>query len=420
MDFVLSGYRLPKKLVREKSLTKIRKKGLLQNATKYLKSRENLRRKLDTQRTSSGRHFFLKINVTLKKDVKGPIKNHQTRNSFIKKWRSQLFKQDPLKRITNVRVPNEPNAEFDDIVVDEDVASRNTKQDDALLKKLMSNENGLALDKPVRYDSNVDKNEDDAATQQPNIGKKYQAQSYGVESGIKGGIANSNDTEPDEKQSTRKQVSKFNKEHEEKKDKDNEDEDKGQDEEDEEDERKPAEVIKEEEEQLLQLLNNDHKMEPMDVSDRMNQAVQAFMPNFQENQGQFNQQRQFETMKELQAKQEMLQRLQLANAGNIMLQNTQTPQYLSQQLRPFTSTPMRVSIVYGPTTPNYRHPTYEVSFPSSSPLAQTAHQGYSIDVDGVKGIFTKNPGFALRFQSPNSEVTVIKRKDTVFSPRIGY
>lgn len=429
----MPGYRHLKKFGPEKFLTTIRKKGLLENATKYLKSGENLGEKLDTRRTSSGRHFFLKKNVSLKKHVKfkGPITNHHARN----KWRSQLFKQDPLQRITNARVPEEswikqltgePNVEFDDIVIDKDVASRNAKQDEALLKELMSNENGMVLDKPVKYDSHVAKNEDNAVTEQPNAGKKHQTQSYGVsESGIKGGNANDNDTEPVEEQSTRRQVSKFNKEHHKALPlrKDDHEEKEGQDKEDEEDERKPAEVIKEEEEQLLQLLNNDHKIEPMDLSNQMSETLQAFTPNFQKNQAQFNsmvnQERQLETMKELQAKQEMLQRLQLTNARNIMLQNSQTPKYLSQQLRrPFTGAPMRVPIVYGPTTPNYQ-PAYEGSFPSASPPAQTANQGYSIDVDGVKGIFTKNSGFALRFQSPDSDVTVIKRKDTV-SPRIGY
>ena len=61
-----------------------------------------------------------------------------------------------------------------------------------------------------------------------------------------------------------------------------------------------------------------------------------------------------------------------------------------------------------PTDPGYQ-PANQLR-----PVEDTDNkQGYSVSVDGLNGVFSKEPGLVVKFNSPSSEVTVAKRSSEV-------
>ena len=357
-------------------------------------------------------------------------RGHHQSDRFVNKVPSQFFTNHTQGQIANARVlkaswikhlTNEPIGDFDEIVTEEGTASRNTIHDEALLEKLMKNADH----------SDLDENEDVAPRYRSALGNNNQTQGYKGDSAIKGRIANGRDR-PDEGQNKTKQVSN-NTTLSQKEDDDDDDDEQDEDEEQEEaeegekeDGRNTNQVINDEEQQLLHLMNEkfqdkNQKIKPMAISHQMNQALQALMPSFQERQGQIEasvdeREKQLEAMREFQTKQAMLQQLQLSYAGNTGAQNTaQAPQYLGPQLWRAPEAPLRAPLVLGPPAPIYQ-PAYMGPSPNASPLPERNNQGYTINVDGLKGVFSKGPGFAVRFHSPDSEVTVVKKKHNIAVP----
>ena len=411
-----------KKLLRGRASKNVSRETLQDNAALY-SGWKKLKDKLTTGGTRKKQQLFVK-NISLKNEPKGQKRLHPSDRS-VNKMPLPFFTNHTQEQIANARFPkvswikhpaSEPTGDFDEIVTEEGTASRNAIHDEALLEKLMKNADH----------SDLDENEDEPPRHRSTLGNDSQTQAgYKGDSAIKGRIANGRDR-PDEEQNKNKQVSNntklSQKEH-----GDDDDDEKDEDEEGEkEDGRNANQVINDEEQQLLHLMNEkfqdkNQKIKPVAISDQMNQALQALMPSFQERQGQIEasiseRERQLEAMREFQTKQAMLQQLQLSYAGNAGAQNTaQVPQYLGPQLWRTPEAPLRAPLVLGPPAPIYQ-PAYLGPSPNASPLPERNSQGYTINVDGLKGVFSKGPGFAVRFNSPDSEVTVVKKKHDIAVP----
>lgn len=420
MKIPFPGYRDLKNLLRGRAPKNVSRETLQDNAALYL-GWKKLKEKLTTRRTRKKLHLFVKKKISLKNELngqKGLHRGHHQSDRFINKAPPQFFTNHTQGRIANAGVPkaswikhltSEPIGDFDEIVTEEGTASRNTIHDEALLEKLMKNADH----------SDLDENEDVAPRYRSTLGNNNQTKGYKGDSAIKGRIANGRDR-PDEGQNKTKQVSN-NTTLSQKED----DDDDGDEQEAEEDEKEDGsninQVINDEEEQLLHLMNEkfqdkNQKIKPVAISDQMNQAPQALMSSFQERQHEIEasvqREKQLEAMREFQTKQAMLQQLQLSYAGNTGAQNTaQVPQYLGPQLWRAPEAPLRTPLVLGPPAPIYQ-PAYMGPSPNASPLPERNNQGYTINVDGLKGVFSKGPGFAVRFHSPDSEVTVVKRSIT--------
>ena len=108
--------------------------------------------------------------------------------------------------------------------------------------------------------------------------------------------------------------------------------------------------------------------------------------------------------------QQMVRPLQLRHENRINQNSAILPVYYIQ--RPTAELPVNVPALDTPTVGIIR-PVFMYPSPTPGPRSQPDSPGYSINVDGLQGFFAKTPGMALRFQSPDSEVTVTKKKDMV-------
>lgn len=455
--------------MRQRVLTTVSKVRLPENAAQYSKI-QKFKKKLNSAGTSKGWHVFVKKNNKLKR----PIGKHTASYGFksplkiIPKLPPE--ERDSNKQIKNVRVSKaswikpltgEPGGDFDEVVTEEGASSMNTIQDEALLQKLRENENLLAetdksspgkedaslrnaiqddamleklrgkdddsdSDKLITGNSNeTDEDQDNYAPGHLSVTKVHQTQDNEDNSALvheEGRIADGKDR-PVEEGDENKQINKdklvtaLSQEDED--DEDDEDEDNEPDDE-EEDGRKLNHAIRYKEEQLLHLLNKigqdeNHKTEPLETSDQINQEP---TPSFEMKQGQMDalmdRERQLHAMREyssqMKLKQEMLQLLRLSYENKIA-QNT--AQYFSPQPWRVPEAGFEAPVFLAPTPPVYQPAAYMVPSASATPLVNTNSQGYTINVDGLKGVFSKEPGFVVRFHSPNSEVTVIKKKNLV-------
>ena len=423
MKISFPGYHGLKQVLRGRASKNVSRDTLQDNAALY-SGWKKIKGKLSTRRTRKRQHSFVKKNISLKNELKGQKRlhrGHSISDRLINKMPPRFFTKHTPAQIANARVPkaswikhlkSEPIGDFDEIITEEGTASRNTTHDEALLEKLMKNADDSDSEDPIKGRSDLDENEDNVAPRhRSTLGNATQMQGYKGYSVIKGRITNGGGR-PDDEQNKNKQFS-VNTTLSRKEDDDDDDE---QDEEQEEgkkeeDGRNTNQVINDEEKQLLHLMNKEFQDKNQKTK---HVALQQLMPNFHARQGQIDaligeRERQLEAMREFQAKQEMLQQLSPSYAGNTGAQNTaQVPQYLGPQLWRAPEAPLRLPLVLVPTAPIYQ-PAYMFRSPQTSPLPETNNQGYTINVDGLKGVFSKGPGFAVRFHSPDSEVTVDKK-----------
>ena len=414
-------------------------KGLLpKTATRY-STTQKVREKQNSGVTSKGRHVLIKKNVKLMNKLKRPLRKQHRSNRLINKSYSHLVTKSPPEErqsnVTNARVPQvlwikhptgAPNGDFDEIFTEDGALSRNTVQDEALLQKLREDEKDLGSDKPITNDSDDSEKEDHSAADRLSVGKAARKQANEASLSLahvreEGRITHDKD-KLDEEENVSKEVSTFKeKQHTSlpQEDEDDESED-VDDKEPEEDRRKTSHAI---EDKLLGALNKmgqdkNHNTEPVEISDHINPAL---MSSLEEKQGQISaftgRERQLQALRELQIK-EMLQRLRLSYGKTIAQSTAQLPQYFSPQVGRVPQAFISAPLFLVPTVPIYQ-PAYVAPSPSSSSPTQADNQGYTINVDGLKGVFSKEPGFVLRFHSPSSDVTVVKKKDQMVTPMTG-
>lgn len=295
----------------------------------------------------------------------------------------------PTEPKSNVLSPNtsniaktreEPNGDFDEVVTEEGTTSQSSKKDEALLRKLMMNEieNGRSPEK-----------------ERNSKGQRRNSHTYprGGHDKISKRVGKVKD----------KLVSqeKF----------DNNDKNKEiADENMEKDGTKAELKVQNAEEQLSRFLNNglglkNDKAQSLLLSNEVpNQAVLSF--------GTFtNHQQPFKQISELETKQSVF-----SPQPQFPVYPDSIPRYAMPQFWHLPVPNWRFPLALAPTVPLYQPPLYLGAI-SRATLPQTrGNNGYTINVNGFKGVFSKGPGFALRFHSPDSEVTVTKKRNNVAAP----
>ena len=370
--------------------------------------------KLNSEGTSKGRHVFVKNNFMLKNKLKWPLRKHDRSNSLLK-TPLQLYTKRPLKESTGriqkewwIRnLTSEPSGDFDEEFTEEGASTRNTKRDEALLKELRENENDSDSEKSIVGDSDEDERETNSSLSR--VSGLSITKAYDVNKGDlvlvrdEGSHADDKDNPINDENETQQE---------------NDDPEATTSRKNDDDEYREDEDEEPDDEEIEDRVKQRHKMKPLEITDQTSQAI---MPKSEEKQDQINafvdREQRLQALREFstQMKQQMLQRLRLSYENTMAQKNVQLPsQYFKPQAwRQYSEAPFNAPVFIVPAAPIYRLAAF-IGPPSSASLpTQTDHHGYTINVDGLKGVFSKEPGYVLRFHSPNSEVTVVKKKNVV-------
>lgn len=413
-----SGHHHPKKLWNERVLVTLRKGSFQEKAAKRDSTRQHLKDNLNDKKTRNVAYFRLaKINALLKSKLKKPItKHHRSYSSREKKYPIQ-FQQFVAERPSYgplVQVPqklrlttlaSKPSTDFDEEATEDVGSTRDTIQDEASFQEARKSENDS--------DSDEGKEGDNSAALATRIGVT-KTHYHGADKDDmmlvhdEGQVADEKES-PLEDQIETKQSQEETTTSKDKED-DEDDDDEDEDQEDDEDKKTEDEETDDTVEQQPHSLKK-MKQGPTETSDQK-------MQNFEIKPDQLNavraeRERQLQRLQKFyiaQEKQRILRRLWL-NYINTIDQNTGT-QPFRQPISPLAwSYPTDLSnafLLLVPTDPGYQ-PANELH-----PIEDTnKNQGYSVSVDGLKGVFSKEPGLVVRFNSPSSEVTVAKRSNEV-------
>lgn len=413
-----SGHHHLKKLWNERVLVTLRKGSFQEKAAKRDSTRQHLKDNLNDKKTRNVAYFRLaKINALLKSKLKKPITKHHRSNSSREKKYPIQFQQFVAERPSYgplVQVPqklrltttaSKPSTDFDEEATEDVGSTRDTIQDEASFQEARKSENDS--------DSDEGKEGENSAALAPRIGVT-KTHYHGADKDDmmlvhdEGQVADEKES-PLEDQIETKQSQEETTTSKDKED-DEDDDDEDEDQEDDEDKKTEDEETDDTVEQQPHSLKK-MKQGPTETSDQK-------MQNFEIKPDQLNavraeRERQLQRLQKFyiaQEKQRILRRLWL-NYINTIDQNTGT-QPFRQPISPLAwSYPTDLSnafLLLVPTDPGYQ-PANELH-----PIEDTnKNQGYSVSVDGLKGVFSKEPGLVVRFNSPSSEVTVAKRSNEV-------
>lgn len=413
-----SGHHHLKKLWNERVLVTLRKGSFQEKAAKRDSTRQHLKDSLNDKKTRNVAYFRLaKINALLKSKLKKPITKHHRSNSSREKKYPIQFQQFVAERPSYgplIQVPqklrlttlaSKPSTDFDEEATEDVGSTRDTIQDEASFQEARKSENDS--------DSDEGKEGDNSAALAPRIGVT-KTHYHGADKDDmmlvhdEGQVADEKES-PLEDQIETKQSQEETTTSKDKED-DEDDDDEDEDQEDDEDKKTEDEETDDTVEQQPHSLKK-MKQGPTETSDQK-------MQNFEIKPDQLNavraeRERQLQRLQKFyiaQEKQRILRRLWL-NYINTIDQNTGT-QPFRQPISPLAwSYPTDLSnafLLLVPTDPGYQ-PANELH-----PIEDTnKNQGYSVSVDGLKGVFSKEPGLVVRFNSPSSEVTVAKRSNEV-------
>jgi len=398
VNVLFSGHHHLKKLVRQGSFKKITKEKLLNEVKEHL-ARHRLREKLFTNWQNSKTD-------KLKKKFKEPTtKDGVTRTKLLAKVTLQTPTQSPLvtrhfriqrvRQATLVDLPIGEPEDSDEVVDDEDAVTRDKLKDKMLLENMTTEPNSDS-DEPITDDSDENENEGDSAP---------------------GHVREGGDRVSDDEQVHKE-------EHETpvppEDDSDNDD-DEGKNAE-EENGRKPSHSSEDGEQHLSSSKKlaegTNHKITPYEISDAMSQELmRMYGGNEDQTSAIIDRERHLEALHRLRVfsarlRQNMLQRMRLSYPNTSGRNAALLPQFYIPQILSIPRIPVKTSLFLSPTASIYR-PSYMGPSRGTKLLSQPRNQGYSINVDGLHGVFSKSPGFVVRFHSPNSEVTVVKKERVV-------
>ena len=464
--FIFSGHNHLKKLVKQKVFKKVSDEKLLRDAKQHF-ARQKPKDKLISRETGKGNHAFISNTYKLLNKLTRPNRKH----IFASKITSWFSKQSPLverNQLTNVPVPKTslvkhptggPRDSF--IVVSEENGStrNNNTKDDALLENLMENENDSDSHEPITNDSDEHENEDDSTpghvrgevvrtstdndnehepitndsdSHEPitNDSDEHENEDDSTPKHVHEGVdraSTDNEKRPEEDTEDKHMQGKDEDEHEtavsmeddDDNDVDDEDEDKDSEEKD---EKKPSHEHEDNEQQgHSKNMRQDNNITPYEISNQMNHdMMRIYGGTLDQTAAMMDRVRHLQAVNKLRAfnaqiRQEMLQRLRLSDGNTFGQTAAFLPQfYIPQPLRSIPRVPLKAPLLLGPTSSIYRQPAYVDPPRSTSPLAaESSNRGYSINVDGLHGVFSKSPGYVVRFHSPNSEVTVVKKEQVI-------
>ena len=399
-------------------LATLKKGSFQEKAAKRDSTRQHLKGNLNDEKTRNVAYFRLaKINALLKSKLKKPItKYHRSNSSREKKYPIQ-FQQFVAKRPSYgplIQVPpklrlkplaSKTSTDFHEEATEDVGSTRDTIQDEASFQESRKSENDS--------DSDEGKEGDNSAALAPRIGVT-KTHYHGADKDDmmlvhdEGQVADEKESlledQIETKQSQEETTTSKDKED------DEDDDDEDEDQEDDEDKKTEDEETDDTVEQQPHSLKK-MKQGPTETSD---QKMQNFEIKLDElNAVRAERERQLQRLQKFyiaQEKQRILRRLWL-NHINTIDQNTGT-QPFRQHISPLAwSYPTDLSnafLLLVPTDPGYQ-PANELH-----PIEDTnKNQGYSVSVDGLKGVFSKEPDLVVRFNSPSSEVTVAKRSNEV-------
>lgn len=389
------------------------KEKLLREVKEHL-ARHRLKEKLITKDTSKKKQAFISRTDKWKNKVKEP----STKESFKrKKLPANVTLPSPTQspfvtrhfRIERVRPTNLVKLPIDgprdsDEVDDEDVFTRYKLKDKMLLGTITTEDNSDS-DEPITDDSDENEKEGDSAPGYVREGDRV-----------------SEDEEKHDEDTGSEKVHKEEHEMPLPPDDDNDndiDEDKNAEDED---GRKPGHGSEDDEQTLhpSKKLEEDknHKVTPYEISDAMSQGLMRLYGEHEDHTAaMIDRERHLEALNRLRAfsarlRQNMFQRLRLNYPDRFGQNAALIPQFYVAQTLGIPRVPVKTSLFLSPTASIYR-PSYIGPSRSTNILSQSSNQGYSINVDGLHGVFSKAPGFVVKFHSPNSEVTVVKKERVV-------
>ena len=414
---LFSGHHHLKKLVKQGSFKKISKATLLSEVRENL-ARHRLQEKLFTKETSKEKQAFVSKTDKLKIKFKESTTNDNlTRKMFSTNLTLQSptpsplvtrhFRIERVRQATLVKPQIGGPRDSDEVVDDEDAFTRDKLKDKMLLENLTT-EPDPDSDEPATDNSDENGNEGESA---PGHVREV-------------GDRDSDDEEKDDEDEhdEDKGGQQVHKEEHEipvppENDSDNDDdEDKN---EEEEDGRRPGHSSEDEEQPLhsLKKFANDknHKITPYEISDVMSQELmRIYGGNEDQTAAMIDRERHLEALNRLRVfsarlRQKMLQTLRPSYPNTPGQNAALLPQFYILQTLGTPRVPVKTSLFSSPTAsmyrPSYMDPRRSANLQSQSP----SNQGYSINVDGLHGVFSKSPGFVVKFHSPNSEVTVVKK-----------
>jgi len=406
---------------------------LLKEVKEHL-ARHRLKEKLFNKDTSKEKQAFISKTDKLKTKFTEPTTKHSfTRKKFPVKVSLHSPTQSPLatrhfrieraRHATLVKLPIDGQRDSDEDVDNEDAFTRDNLKDKMLL--------GIMTTK-ADPDSDSDSNEpitdesDDHETEGDSVPGHVRE--------FEGGDRVSDDEEKhgEDKHSEDSRSEKVHKEDhsiplppdddiDDDNDNDEDEEKKAEDEDGRKSDHSSEDEVEQPSHSLKKLAEDkNHKITPYEISDVMSQELmRIYGGNEDQTAAMMDRERHLEALNRLQAfsariRQKMRQRLRLSYPNTIGQTAVLLPQFYVPQTLGIPRVPVRTSFFVSPTDSIYR-PSYMGPSRSTNSLSQSSNQGYTINVDGLHGVFSKAPGYVVKFHSPDSEVTVVK-KERVINP----
>lgn len=401
----------------EQGLFKTLSKEKLLSEVKEHLARHRLKEKLITKDNSKEKQAFISRIDKSKNKFKEP----STKESFKRKKLSanvtlpsptqnpfvtRHFRIERVRPTNLVKLPIDGPRDSDEVVDNEDVFTRYKLKDKMLLGTITTEDDSDSdSDEPITDDSDENEKEGDSA------------QGY-----VREGDRVSEDEEKHDEDTGSEKVHKEEHEMPLPPDDDNDNDTDGEDDDknaEDEDGRKPGHGS-EDDEQTSKKLEEDknHKVTPYEISDAMSQGLMRLYGEHEDQTAaMINRERHLEALNRLRAfsarlRQNMFQRLRLNYPDTFGQNAALIPQFYVAQTLGIPRVPVKTSLFLSPTASIYRH-SYIGPSRSTNLLSQSSNQGYSINVDGLHGVFSKAPGFVVKFHSPNSDVTVVKKERVV-------
>lgn len=406
----------------EQGLFKTLSKEKLLSEVKEHLARHRLKEKLITKDNSKEKQAFISRTDKSKNKFKEP----STKESFKRKKLSanvtlpsptqspfvtRHFRIERVRPTNLVKLPIDGPRDSDEVVDNEDVFTRYKLKDKMLLGTITTEDDSDSdsdSDEPITDDSDENEKEGDSA------------QGY-----VREGDRVSEDEEKHDEDTGGEKVHKEEHEMPLPPDDDNDNDTDGEDDDknaEDEDGRKPGHGNEDDEQTLhpSKKLEEDknHKVTPYEISDAMSQGLMRLYGEHEDQTAaMINRERHLEALNRLRAfsarlRQNMFQRLRLNYPDTFGQNAALIPQFYVAQTLGIPRVPVKTSLFLSPTASIYRH-SYIGPSRSTNLLSQSSNQGYSINVDGLHGVFSKAPGFVVKFHSPNSDVTVVKKERVV-------
>ena len=342
------------------------------------------------------------------------LKNH----NFVSKSSPQISQLSPFiwqkfgnsrtPKASLVKVPSSAPRDSFEIVSEENGSTQSKMKDEVLLETLMQTDTDSDSNQPITGDSEQDGNADGSVPGNVRGGVNHVAKKERPDDSDEEELLHKDDLETKERSNYDHDKNIDDDDDADGPNDDNEDEDNAK-------EKKP-EKIENQEPQLQKMKHDENQnISPYEISDQMSQDLTRIHGGIEDQTAiLIEQERHLQAMNELRAysaqiKQKMLQRLRFSY-GNIVNQNgVVVPQYYISQPLTVPGVAVKVPSLVRPSGLVLRA-AFLKPMQRADSLPQSNSQGYSINVNGLHGVFSKTPGYVVRFHSPDSEVTVVKKQ----------